>query len=116
LRVETKNGTVSLSKITAGEISVKSDNGTVNINNSTASSIVCHVKNGTIRADYVTADTFDFQTHNGTVRALIKGTRAEYNIEAYVKNGSNNLSNQTGSTDKKLTANTNNGIINVRFV
>ena len=134
LRAETDNGLISLERVAVEELFfAKSHNGVVNLAECSAESFELYTSNGTIMLDRITAEKVEAETNNGAVRLTqldakditlqtdngsisgsIVGSRADYAIEARVKNGSCNLPNKSDG-ERRLKATSDNGSIKITF-
>lgn len=86
----------------------------------TATDIVCNtfdadVSAGKLVADSLTSPDIDISVSAGYAEATINGAKSEYTIKASASAGSCNVSDQTGTTNKRLNADCSAGSIVIKF-
>ena len=115
--VRTSNGAVTLEKvISSGRLTADTSNGSLTAKQTAAQEgLLLHTSNGRISVDQVTSKEIELRTSNASISGGVGGRRNEYTISSHTSNADNNLGSG-GSGQFRLTVNTSNGAINLRFL
>lgn len=113
--IYTSNNQISTAKLKAESISLRTENAKAVMRDTTAAKCVVQTSNGSIQADNVSSDDLSLITSNAAIEGMINGAKADYRIESYTSNASNNLGTQLNG-EKKLLAKTSNAKINLDFL
>lgn len=108
-------GTVNLTGVVCTSLKCDVSAGTVNLNGVTCSSLKCDVSAGKLDISSLTCPEIRADVSAGKLSLGVNGIKDEYTIKSKVSAGSCNVSNQSGSTDKKLTVECSAGEISVNF-
>lgn len=108
-------GMATLTSGTYGNVSIEVGAGAL-----TATDIVCNAFDADISAGTLTAATLacpdiDISVSAGTAKLDVNGAKSEYTIKASASAGSCNVSDQTGTTNKRLNAECSAGSIIIKF-
>lgn len=115
-KLTTTNGELSVeSSIISGKADLNEANGQIRLEDSIFNILKADSTNGRISLDSVTFADADLFCANGRIVGSVMGKKSEFNIKTSSQNGSTNLSDQSGSTQKKLVVKTNNGSISIMF-
>ncbi len=93
-------------KMNAGDFKVKSLE---------CPALKCEISAGSLEAEKVAANELDVDVSAGDARVTMVGTESEYTVDVHKSAGSCNISNRTGTTDKRITAKISAGSVDVRF-
>jgi len=117
LNVKTSNGAVTLEKvISSGRLTAETSNGAMTVRQAAAQDgMFLHTSNGHITVDQVTSKEIELRSSNASITGSVGGKREEYTVSSSTSNADNNLGS-SGSGQFRLTVNTSNGAINVRFL
>lgn len=108
LRIQSDNGTIDLSDMSAAFITMESDNGKINADNLAGNTVKAKVNNGRIHIKHITADSVSINSDNGRIELEdIKGQ-----LSAKANNGRIDLLAE--SLDYPIDITTNNGRINLQ--
>lgn len=122
--VKCKNGNVKAEAVTAAALNISCNNAGLFAADIKSKKIDCSTSNGAIDASALAADELRLETHNGKINAMIIGARDDYKLVAETAHGSitvdgvpsKSISDASSHAQKKLTAKTSNGDIDVRFM
>ena len=117
LQVSTKNGGIKVQNTSANDINISTSNGGINlVNIDSNNDIVSKTSNGTIYFEHISSlKNIHLITSNSSIKGNIDDSMSNYSIETSTSNGKSNLPNKFGTGNKKLTAHTFNGSINIVF-
>ena len=117
ISARTSNGAVTLDKVTAsGAVDVSSSNGALTAKEvNAAEKLRMETSNGRIVVDHVASSDILFESSNGAISGGVEGKRADYTVSSRTSNGDNILGDG-GFGARKLTVNTSNGSIDIRFL
>lgn len=117
ISARTSNGAVTLGKVTAsGAVDVSSSNGALTAKEvNAAEKLRMETSNGRIVVDQVASSDILLESSNGGISGGVEGKRADYTVSSRTSNGDNTLGDG-GSGAHKLTVNTSNGSIDIRFL
>lgn len=116
-KASTFNGKIEISEVSAsGAVKLKSSNGGINIDDvNSQNKITAETSNGKISTDDISAkNEIKLATSNGAIEGSVIGKISDFSITSRTTLGKNNLPNTNGG-NKKLTAETSNGSINIEF-
>ena len=112
---KTRNGSITASGVEAETLSLDTGNGDVTLENTRGVKVRVKAGNGDIQLDHPYGLDYDLTSQNGDIRGTLAGTKADYQLEASVKNGTCNLANQAGRGVASGSFQVTNGSINVTF-
>lgn len=110
-----KVGSLSVTDLTASSASLEGKVGEMTLNNCTVDTLSATTNVGAIKAEGLKTNLATFTTDTGAVELNISGKKEEYSVDASANVGSVNATNQTGTTEKKITARTDVGSITILF-
>ncbi len=116
VKIRTSNGAVTAERVLAsGRLDAETSNGGVTARQTAAQDVLTiTTSNGRITVDMVTSKAIELRSSNASVSGTVGGKRGDYTIASATSNGDNNLGSG-GSGASRLTVNTSNGAINIRF-
>ncbi len=135
VRVGTSNGNVEIEKIGAQMVDARTSNAAMTLTEVAAKrsftaatsngaltvrraasgeKLQLETSNGHVAVEEIAAPAIDIRTSNAAVTGNVGGNREDYTISSSTSNASNNL-NSGGSGQRRLTVETSNGAIDVRF-
>ncbi len=121
--VKCKNGTVKVESASAKEFYVSCANAALTTIDVSANKFECSTKNGAIDASAITADELRLETSNGKINAAPLGRRDDYKLEAMTAHGvitvdgvAQKRISDAIQLNKRLSAKTLNGDIDIRFM
>lgn len=116
LSVDTDAGATNIQSANIeNRLYIESNAGAVKLKNVTANAIEISTNAGAIEGKQIAADTVIASTDLGAIELNILGVKADYTIRADVGLGSQNVSDQTGRTDKLLELKADLGSVKVTF-
>lgn len=115
LDIELNAGTCKIADGTYGKVEIDVDAGTLDLLGAECERLECDVSAGKLTAVNIVCPYIDCEVSAGHIKLEIEGFKSEYTIKTDVSAGSCNVSNQTGTTDKKLFAECSAGSIEVKF-
>lgn len=115
LKIDVSAGKLDGNAITCSSLNCDVSAGTVNLTDVTCSSLNCDVSAGKMEITSLSCPDIKADVSAGKLSLGIVGVKSEYTIKASVSAGSCNVSNQTGTTDKKLYVDCSAGSITVKF-
>lgn len=110
-----KNSIMKVGDVEADEITLEGDNGSAALEGTHSRRTEIHLVNGSIDFDHSYAVDYDCEVRNGGIEGTLAGTKADYRLEASVRNGHCNLTNQAGTGTASAKFQVTNGSINLRF-
>lgn len=121
--IKCSNGNIKAESVHATEFSISSANASLSAIDVTAKKFECSTLNGAIDASGITADDLKLETSNGKICAAPLGARDDYRLTAETTHGAiivdgvayKKLSD-VAHLQKRLTAKTANGDIDIRFL
>lgn len=115
LNCETSNSYIKVSSITAQTVKFKTQNAAISLNSVAASSqLTAETQNAAINLSAIESPDISLQTQNAIVSGSIHGREDDYTIDAQTTNAISNLNSRSGGS-KKLSVETTNAIISVKF-
>lgn len=115
LRCETENSAITVNDLSAKDLEFRTKNAAINCTNVTASEkIDAGTTNAQIGLNGIASPDISLQTKNALISGLIRGQEDDYTISAQTTNAISNLKDRAGGKNK-LTVETTNAIIDVRF-
>jgi hypothetical protein len=113
----TSNGAVTLDKvIVSGTVDMRSSNGSLTARQVAAKDkLYLETSNGRVVVDQVTSAAIELKSSNGSISGSVGGNRSDYTISSDTSNADDNLGDG-GKGPFRLTVNTSNGAINIRFL
>lgn len=113
----TSNGKIEFDKVGCANAEADSSNGSIYIESVNSSGkIDAKTSNGKIEIGDIKFVTECFLiTSNNSIKGEIPGKLADYTVSSKTSNAKNNLPENMKSGDKKITANTSNGAIDITF-
>ena len=116
ITAQTSNGSVTLDTlVVAGGVDVKSSNGSITARQVAAKDrLVLKTSNARINVDQITSAMIELRSSNGSISGAVAGKRSDYTISSDTSNADDNLGDG-GSGPSRLTVDTSNGAINVKF-
>ncbi len=116
LAARTSNGPVTLDRlIVAGTVDARSSNGPLTAKQVAAKDgLVLHTSNGRIVVDQITSAAIELRSSNAGISGSVAGKRSDYTVSSDTSNADNSLGDG-GSGPSRLTVDTSNGAINVKF-
>ena len=117
VEAHTSNGAVTLdTAAVSGAVDMKSSNGTLTARQVVArGSLRMETSNGRIVVDQVAGAAIELKSSNGSITGTVEGKRSDYTISSDTSNGDDSLGDG-GKGQYKLTVNTSNGNIDIRFL
>ena len=115
LNIDVSAGTLKADGITCKNMICDLSAGTVKSNGISCDNLKCDVSAGTLNLSTLTCPDIKAEVSAGTVSLGVKGVKSEYTIRASVSVGKCNVTNQTGTTDKKIDVSCSAGTLNVNF-
>lgn len=91
-----KNSKMAVMQVEAGEITLEGDNGSATLEGTRSRRTDIQLINGSIDFNQPYALDYDCEIRNGRIQGILAGTKADYRLEAWVRNGTCNLENQEG--------------------
>lgn len=116
LDIDAGAGTVRLADGDYGNIAIDMGAGTMTADKISSSKFYCNVSTGMIDISSLSCTDITAEVSAGMLSLGVSGVKSEYTISASVSAGECNVSNQTGTTDKKLTVDCSAGSIKVKFI
>lgn len=116
LDLKNNNGSIKINGATAKNTKIDVDNGKVELFDVNSENINTRINNGEIELKNTISENYALKVDNGKICGTIKGKESEYTIYEKHDLGDSNLSDKTGTTDKKIDVAINNGSIDIRFV
>ncbi len=116
VKIRTSNGGVTVERVLAsGRLDAETSNGGVTARQTAAQdALTITTSNGRITVDMVTSKAIELRSSNAPISGTLGGRRGDYTIASSTSNGNNNLGSG-GSGASRLTVNTSNGAIDIRF-
>lgn len=116
INAQTSNGTVNLDKlVVAGNTDVRSSNGSITARQVAAKDrLTLNTSNARINVEQITSAVIELRSSNASISGSVAGKRSDYTISSDTSNADNSLGDG-GSGSSRLTVNTSNGSINVKF-
>ena len=113
----TSNGPITLDNvIVSGTADMKSSNGTITARQVAAKDkLRLDTSNGRISVDNVTSADIELRSSNSSISGSVAGKRSDYTISSHTSNGDDSLGDG-GRGQSRLTVNTSNGNISIRFL
>lgn len=116
LDINLKTGSLMVESLDCTTLKVENQSGTVSVHNSTVNYVDVSVTSGTVSINKISSlQEIKAKVTSGVLNLKIVGTKSEYTIEKTVGSGTCNVSNQTGTTDKKIDINCGSGSVRVTF-
>ena len=117
LDARTSNGAVTLDKVTiSGTADIRSSNGTLSARETVARDrLRMETSNGRVTVNQVASADINLRSSNGSVTGSVEGKRADYSISSHASNGDDSLGDG-GKGQLRLTVQTSNGNIDIRFL
>lgn len=117
VEAHTSNGAVTLdTAAVSGAVDMKSSNGSLTARQVAArGSLRMETSNGRIVVDQVASAAIELKSSNGSITGTVEGKRSDYTISSDTSNGDDSLGDG-GKGQFKLTVNTSNGNIDIRFL
>lgn len=115
IKIDLGAGTVKLADGAYGNIQVDLGAGKLSAQKITSNTLIGDVSAGSLEIGELTCPDIKADVSAGSLKLGIVGAKAEYTIRASVSVGSCNVSDQTGTTDKKLVVDCSAGKISVDF-
>lgn len=115
MKCTTSNSAISVNDFTAQSLSFQTQNAAINLRNvSSLEKMEAHTQNAQIGLEKISAPDITLETENALITGTILGKEDEYTISAQTTNAISNLKNRGGGS-KRLSVETTNAIISVRF-
>lgn len=122
--VKCKNGNVKAEEVIAAALNISCNNAGLSAVDIKSKKIDCSTSNGAIDASALAAEELRLETQNGRINAMVIGARDNYRLVAETTHGSitvdgvpgKSISDASSHAQKKLTAKTSNGDIDLRFM
>lgn len=113
----TGNSSVTVSQWEGEELDVKTSNGRIRLDHvRTPGRVTAKTSNSAVEADRVDASEIYLKTSNGKITGSVAGDLSQYDIVSKTGNASSNLpSMYHGTGERKLSAETSNGKIQIQF-
>lgn len=112
---ETSTGSVSMTNVTANEISSKSTTGSAKLSSVCASTLSAKATTGSITLGAVDAQSLTLRTTTGSIKGTLAGSLVDYTIRSSVSTGSNSLPEELDGGARTLNANATTGSIRITF-
>ncbi len=115
IEAETSTGSVSMTNVTADEISRMGSTGSTNLMNISANTLNARTSTGSITLDAVDAQSLTLHTTTGSISGTLAGSIADYTIRSSVSTGSNSLPEELDGGARMLNASATTGSIRLSF-
>lgn len=123
VNIRCANGNIKVESVSAPALSISCTNATLSAADVTVKKLECVTSNGAIDASGISADEMKLETENGKISAIPIGSRDDYKMYAETSNGGivvdgvvyKKISDAINA-QKRISAKTSNGDIDIRFM